>query len=93
LANEQFKSNQSHSAGLVRLIAKASKTHGLCPTDVVGTIAYHTDIPNLIIGAIKIRAEHTIVDVPQQFMQQVLTKNGDYQMRKQQITIERAKQS
>jgi ATP-dependent RNA helicase DeaD len=60
---------------------------------VVGTIAYQTDIPGLTLGAIKSRAERTIVDLPEQFVQQVLAKNGDYQVRKQRITIEKTKQS
>jgi len=93
LANERFKSNQSHEAGMVRLTLNAGKTHGLRPADVVGTIAYNADIPGRTIGAIKIRADHTIVDVPEQFVSQVLAKNGDYQVRKQRITIERAQQS
>jgi ATP-dependent RNA helicase DeaD len=88
--NERFKSNKSHEAGMVRLMLNAGKTHGLRPADVVGTIAYHADIPGRSIGAIKIRSEHTIVDVPEQFVRQVLAKNGDYRVRKQQITIERA---
>ena len=93
MANERFKSNQSHEAGMVRLTLNAGKTHGLRPADVVGTIAYNADIPGRTIGAIKIRADHTIVDVPEQFVSQVLAKNGDYQVRKQRITIERAQQS
>jgi hypothetical protein len=44
------------------------------------------------IGAIKIRAAHTVVDLPEGFVGQVLAKNGDYQVRKQLITIEKAKQ-
>ena len=56
----------------------------------LGTIAYHANIPGHTIGAIKIRSEHTLVDVPEQFVGQVLAKNGDYRVRKQQITIERA---
>lgn len=92
-ANKQFKSYQSHEAGMVRLILNAGKTHGLRPADVVGTIAHHADIPGHTIGAIKIRAEDTIVDVPEQFVGQVLAKNGGYKMRKQWITIERAKQA
>ena len=44
------------------------------------------------IGAIKIRAAHTVVHVPEGFVQQVLAKNGDYQVHKQLITIEKAKQ-
>ena len=71
---------------------RTGKTHGLRLADVVGTIAYHPDIPGRTIGAIKIRAEHPILDVPEQFVQQVLANNGGYQVRKQRITIERAKQ-
>jgi hypothetical protein len=69
------------------------QAHGLRPAGVVGTIAYHADIPGHTIGAIKIRAEHTLVDVPEQFVGQVLAKNGDYRVRKQHITIQRAKGS
>jgi len=93
LGNERFKSNKSHEDGMVRLTLNAGQTHGLRPADVVGTIAYHADIPGHTIGAIKIRAEHTLVDVPEQFVGQVLAKNGDYRVRKQHITIQRAKGS
>ena len=44
------------------------------------------------VGAIKIRAAHTFVYLPEGFVQQVLAKNGDYQVRVQLITIEKAKQ-
>jgi ATP-dependent RNA helicase DeaD len=93
LGNERFKSNKSHEDGMVRMTLNAGQTHGLRPADVVGTIAYHADIPGHTIGAIKIRAEHTLVDVPEQFVGQVLAKNGDYRVRKQHITIHRAKGS
>jgi len=69
------------------------KTHGLRPADVAGTDTYHADIPGRTIGAIKIRAEHTILDVPEQFVQQVLAKKRGDQVRKQRITIKREKQS
>ena len=93
MANEQFKSNQSYKTSLVRFIAKAGKIHGLHPAHVVGTIAYQTDIPGLSLGAIKSRAERIIVDVPEQFVRQVLAKKGDYRVRKQRSIIEIAKQS
>jgi ATP-dependent RNA helicase DeaD len=93
LGNERFKSNKSHEDGMVRLSLNAGQTHGLRPADVVGTIAYHANIPGHTIGAIKIRSEHTLVDVPEQFVGQVLAKNGDYRVRKQHITIQRAKGS
>jgi ATP-dependent RNA helicase DeaD len=90
-ADERFKSNRSHEAGMVRLTLNAGRDHGLRPGDVVGTIAAHAEIPGSTIGAIKIRAEHTIVDVPENLVPQVLARNGDYRVRKHRITIERAK--
>jgi hypothetical protein len=72
---------------------RAGKTHGHRPVEVVGTIAYRAQIPGRTIRAIKIRAKHPILDVPEQFVQQVLAKNGYYKVRNQRITIERAKQS
>ena len=75
---------------MVRLTLNRGRSHGVNPNDVVSTIAYHADIPGRTIGAIKIRAHDTIVDVPENFVQQVLAKNGDYLVRKQHITIKRA---
>ena len=83
----------SHEAGMVRLTLSQGKAHGVRPNDVVGTIAHHANIPGYTIGKINIQEKHTLVDVPEKFVQQVLAKNGDYQLRKQRITIERAQQS
>lgn len=91
LASERFKSNQSHEKGMVRLMFSAGREQGIRPADVVGTIAFHADIPGKTIGAIKIRDEHTLVDVPEQYVPRVLAKSGDYQVRKQAVTVELAK--
>jgi ATP-dependent RNA helicase DeaD len=53
----------------------------------VGQIAYHADIPGHTIGAIKIDAHQTLVDVPEQYVAQVLAKNGSYRMRRTPVTI------
>jgi ATP-dependent RNA helicase DeaD len=81
--------NRSHEKGMVRLSLSAGKQHGIRPNDVVGTIAYHADIPGRAIGAIRIQDQHTLVDVPEQFVAQVLAKNGKYQVRKRALTVER----
>lgn len=80
----------SHEKGMVRLVLNAGKKQGLRPGDVVGSIAYHADIPGRVLGAIRIRDGHTLVDVPEQFVDQVLAQNGRYRVRKQEIAIERA---
>ena len=81
--------NHSHEKGMVRLSLNAGKSHGLRPNDVVGAIASHANIPGSIIGAIHIQQEHTLLDIPEQFVSQVLHKSG-YRIRRQFITVERA---
>lgn len=81
---------RSHEKGMVRLSLNAGKIHGLRPNDVVGSIAYHANIPGSIIGAIRIQQEHTLLDVPEQYVSQVLHKSGQYRIRRQIITVEPA---
>ncbi len=76
--------------GMVRLALNAGKTHGIRPGDIVGTLAFHANIPGHVIGAINIRQEHSLVDVPEQFVDKVLAKEGSYRIRKQPISVERA---
>ena len=61
---------------------------GVCPADVVDTIAYHADIPGYTIGEINILDRHTLVDVPQQYVAQTLAKAGKYRIRKNSVTLE-----
>lgn len=79
----------SHEKGMVRLTFSAGKLHGVRPNDVVGTIARHAQIPGRTIGSIRIQEQDTLVDIPEQFVAQVLAKNGQYQVHKRSITIER----
>lgn len=80
---------RSHEKGMVRLSLNAGKVHGLRPNDVVGTIAFHADIPGSAIGAIRIQPEHTLLDIPEQYVNQVLHKSGQYRIRRQVLTVER----
>ena len=80
----------SHEEGMVRLTLSAGRAQGIRPNDVVGTIAYHADIPGRSIGAIRIQEDHTLVDVPQQFVGQILDKAGSYRIRQQTVTLTRS---
>ncbi len=80
----------SHEDGMVRLSLNTGKAHGIRPNDIVGTIAFHANIPGYTIGKIYIDEQHTLVDIPEKFVTQVLNKNGAYQIRRQAITVERA---
>jgi len=74
--------------GMVRLTLSAGRSHGVRPADVVGMIAYHANFPGNTIGAISILDKHTLVDVPQQFVEQTLAKAGKYRIRKNAVTLE-----
>jgi ATP-dependent RNA helicase DeaD len=74
---------------MVRLSMNAGRSHGIRPNDVVGAIAYHANIPGSTIGAIRIQENHTLVDVPQQYVAQVLDKGDGYRIRKQMVRVER----
>jgi len=52
---------------MVRLSLSMGSMHGIRPNDIVGTIAFHADIPGSTIGKIHIHDKHTLVDVPEKF--------------------------
>lgn len=89
-SNGRTQTNYSHEKGMVRLTLNLGKANGLRPNDVVGTLAYQANIPGRAIGKIQIQAQQTLVDVPEQFVGQVLAKTGSYRLGKQPITVERA---
>ena len=82
--------NRSHESGMVRLSLNMGKKHGIRPNDIVGTIAYHADIPGSSIGKIFIQDKHSLVDVPEALAGQVLAKTGDYRIRQQPVSVKLA---
>ena len=76
--------------GWCGLTLSAGKAHGVRPADVVGTIAYHADIPGYAIGEISILDRYALVDVPQQYVAQTLAEAGKYRIRKDAIALELA---
>ena len=75
---------------MVRLKLPKGKEHGVRPNDVVGTIAFHADIPGAMIGKIRIEDKFTYVDVPEQFVDTVLKHNGNYRIGKHKVALEKA---
>ena len=82
--------NQSHESGMVRLSLNMGKKHGIRPNDIVGTIAFHADIPGSAIGKIFIQDKLSLVDVPEALAQQVLANTGNYRIRQQPVNVKLA---
>ena len=86
------KFNGSHEKGMVRLNLSHGRIHGVSPSEVVGAIASRANIPGYVIGKILIRDQHTLVDVPENYVSRVLGQTGSYTFREHHnVTIERAR--
>jgi ATP-dependent RNA helicase DeaD len=72
---------------MVRLSLNVGTTHGIRPSDLVGTIAYHADIPGNAIGKIHIEDQKSFVDVPEVLVRQVMQQTGKYKIRKQPVNV------
>lgn len=81
----------SHEEGMVRLKLNKGKSSGIRPSDIVGTIAFHANIPGYTIGKIRIEDKVTFVDVPEDLVEQVLKHNGNYRLGKEKLTLTKAK--
>lgn len=85
---ERRSGKRSHEEGMVRLSLDVGKSHGIRPNDIVGSIAYHSNIPGRVIGAIQIQDKQTFVDIPQEHISQVLDQPA-YPIRQHPVTITR----
>jgi ATP-dependent RNA helicase DeaD len=74
-------------AGMVSLSLSKGKLHGVRPADVVSTIAYHAGIPGGEIGRIHIEEQHTLVDVPERFVAQVLARAANFRIHRQTLDV------
>ncbi len=89
--NANRRDKASHEEGMVRLTISTGRVDGVRPSDVVGSIASHAEIPGRSIGKIFIQDRYTFVDVMEQYVPQVLGKTGTYRVRKlDKVTVERA---
>jgi ATP-dependent RNA helicase DeaD len=82
--------NVSHEAGMVRLSFSKGRQHGVRPNEVVSTIATHAKIPGSTIGKIHIHDRHTLVDVPEKYVAQVLSKAEMYRLQQQPVDVDLA---
>ncbi|MCO5187191.1 MAG: DEAD/DEAH box helicase [Anaerolineae bacterium] len=87
-SDARHNTSKSHEQGMVRMTLSAGREQGVRPADVVGTIAYHADIPGRALGAIRIQDQYTLVDVPEQYVAQVLDKDGNYRIGRQKVAVE-----
>lgn len=81
---EQFSYSEE---GMVRLFIDVGRRHQISPSDIVGAIANEADIPGKAIGAIDVNDRFTLVDVPSEFVEQVLKRMQRSRIRKQSVNV------
>lgn len=79
--------NISHEEGFTRLRLSLGKHHGIRPNDIVGQIAAHADIPGHTIGRIHILSKYSLVDIPKEAVDKVISFNNQYSFRKHKFKI------
>jgi len=84
------RGDSSHEEGMIRLKLNKGKAEGIRPNDIVGTIAFHANIPGYVIGKIRIEDKYTLVDVPEDVVEQVLKQNGNYRVGKEKFALTKA---
>jgi ATP-dependent RNA helicase DeaD len=72
---------------MVRMEMRLGKMNGIRPGEVVGTIASIANIPGSSLGKISIQSRTTMVDVPAQYVSQVMAHNANYQIRRQDFSL------
>ncbi len=80
----------SHEEGMIRLKINKGKANNVRPSDIVGQIAFHANIPGSIIGKIRIEEKITFVDVPEDAVDQVIKHSGNYKIGKEKFSVVKA---
>ncbi|HMH54511.1 MAG TPA: DEAD/DEAH box helicase [Candidatus Acidoferrum sp.] len=78
------------SGRMIRLFVDAGREAGIRPGDIVGAIAGETDIPGRVIGAIDVHARFTFVDIPAEYVDRVLERMRNVQIRSTPIVVKLA---
>ena len=75
---EQFSFREED---MVRLFVDVGRSHRISPADIVGAVANEGGVPGKAIGAIDIYDRFTFVDVPSEYVEQVLNQMGSTRVR------------
>ncbi|MES2440597.1 MAG: DEAD/DEAH box helicase [Verrucomicrobiota bacterium] len=67
--------------GMTRLFLSLGKTHGVMAKEIVGMLYREVGLPDGCLGRITLFPKHSLVDVPEQFVAQVMDKTRNARLR------------
>ncbi len=68
-------------AGMTRLFLSLGKTHGVMAKEIVGMLYREVGLPDGCLGRISLFPKHSLVDVPEQFVGQVIERTRNARLR------------
>jgi ATP-dependent RNA helicase DeaD len=68
-------------AGMTRLFLSLGKTHGVMAKEIVGMLYREVGLPDGCLGRISLFPKHSLVDVPDQFVAQVMDRTKSARLR------------
>ncbi|NQW99630.1 DEAD/DEAH box helicase [bacterium] len=72
---------QGSEAGMTRLFLSLGKTHGVMAKEIVGMLYREVGLPDGCLGRISLFPKHSLVDVPEQFVSQVMDRTRNSRLR------------
>jgi ATP-dependent RNA helicase DeaD len=72
---------QGTEAGMTRLFLSLGKTHGVMAKEIVGMLYREVGLPDGCLGRISLFPKHSLVDVPEQFVSQVMDRTRTARLR------------
>jgi len=88
---ERSGSREVHSAeaGMASLFLSLGKTHGVMAKEIVGMLYREAGLPDGCLGRISLFPKHSLVDVPETFVQQVIERTRNARLRGRPFRIDR----
>ncbi len=72
---------QAAEGGMTRLFLSLGKTHGVMPKEIVGMLYREAGLPDGCLGRITLFPKHSLVDVPDEFVGQVMDRTKTARLR------------
>ena len=72
---------QGSEDGMTRLFLSLGKTHGVMAKEIVGMLYREVGLPDGCLGRISLFPKHSLVDVPEQFVAQVIDRTKSSRLR------------
>jgi ATP-dependent RNA helicase DeaD len=70
-----------HEPGMTRMFLSLGKTHGVLAKEIVGMLYREAGLPDGSLGRITLFPKHSLVDIPEQFVGQVIDRTRSARLR------------